>query len=77
MSKSGYTNTDGAIQREDGISGFLCEKQNADSLYQAMKEMATKSSDEREQMGRTVRKPMEEVFDKKKVVTETIQALMR
>ena len=62
---------------EDGISGFLCEKQNADSLYQAMKKMATKSSDEREQMGRTGRKHMEETFDWKNVVDKSIQALMR
>ncbi len=52
-------------------SGCLCEPKNADSLYEAMKTMIRLPRNQREQMGQTGRKHMEEVFDKKKVVKET------
>lgn len=60
---------------EDGVTGFLCEKQNADSLYQAMKGFCELSYEERENMGREGRKRMEAVFDKRKVVEETMRHL--
>lgn len=60
---------------EDGVTGFLCEKQNADSLYQKMKGFCTLSIEERKTMGLSGRKRMEAVFDKKKVVEETIRHL--
>ncbi len=56
-------------------SGFLCERQNADSLYEAMKEFLALSYEERRQMGLVGRKHMEQVFDKKKVVEETLARL--
>lgn len=60
---------------EDGVTGFLCEKQNVDSLYQAMKGFCELSYEERENMGREGRKRMEAVFDKRKVVEETMRHL--
>lgn len=51
-------------------SGFLCEPKNADSLYHAMRRMI--ETDNREEMGKTGRKHMEDVFAKEKVVDETI-----
>ena len=54
-------------------SGYLCEPKNVDSLYHAMRRMV--ETDNREEMGRVGRKHMEEVFDKKKVVEETIAHL--
>lgn len=60
---------------EDGVTGFLCEKQNADSLYEAMKRFCTLSIEERKAMGLSGRKRMEVVFDKRKVVEETIRHL--
>lgn len=60
---------------EDGVTGFLCEKQNADSLYEAMKRFCTLSIEERKTMGLSGRKRMEAVFDKRKVVEETIRHL--
>lgn len=57
---------------EDGVSGFLCEKQNADSLYATMKSFCELSLEERKSMGRAGRKRMEAAFDKRKVVEETI-----
>lgn len=60
---------------EDGVTGFLCEKQNAESLYQVMKGFCELTCVERENMGREGRKRMEAVFDKRKVVEETIRHL--
>jgi len=59
----------------EGISGLLCESQNADSLYDAMARFMELSWEQREAMGRAGRAHMEAVFDKKKVVAETIKAL--
>ena len=59
----------------DGISGYLCEAKNADSLYDAMKKMI--QADNREEMGKFGREHMEKVFDKKKVVTQTVNELMK
>lgn len=60
---------------EDGVSGFLCEKQNADSLYEVMKKFTELPSETRKEMGLAGRKRMEEIFDKRKVVQETIEHL--
>lgn len=60
---------------EDGVSGYLCSKQDAESLYQVMKKFTKLSYDERKAMGLAGRKHMEEVFDKKKVVEDTIRRI--
>ena len=59
----------------DGVSGILCEPRHADSLYDAMKKMIKTASDDRSLMGKAGRKHMKDVFDKKKVVAETINHL--
>lgn len=59
----------------EGVSGFLCEPKNAESLYLAMKQMAETSLEERRAMGMAGRKHMEDVFDKKEVVENTLVAL--
>lgn len=61
----------------ENISGFLCEKQDANSLYQVMKIFTELPEEARKQMGLAGRKHMEDVFDKKAVVQETMQRLMR
>ena len=60
---------------KDGISGFLCERKNTDSLLEAMMRVIMLSADERAQMGCAGRKLMEETFGKEKVVEETIRNL--
>lgn len=60
---------------EDGVTGFLCEKQNVDDLYKVMKKFTELSYEDRKAMGLAGRKRMEEIFDKKKVVEETIKNL--
>lgn len=59
----------------EGLSGLLCEPKNVDSLYAVMKQMAEMSVAERRAMGLAGRKHMEDVFDKKKVVEETMRNL--
>lgn len=59
----------------EGVSGLLCEPKDADSLYEVMKYFLSLSSETRTQMGKAGRKHMEDVFDKKKVVEETMNAI--
>lgn len=59
----------------EGKSGLLCQARNADSLYEAMKRFCSMPPQEREAMGKAGRGHMENVFDKKKVVAETIKNL--
>ena len=59
----------------ENISGFLCEPKNVDSLYNVMKRFLLLSKQERINMGLVGRKHMENVFDKEKVVKETIVKL--
>ena len=59
----------------ENVSGFLCEKQNIDSLYMAMNKFLSLSNEKQKEMGFAGRKHMEEIFDKKKVVQETINRL--
>ncbi len=61
----------------EGKSGLLCKAKDADSLYEAMKNFLCLSFEERQAMGRAGRAHMETVFDKEKVVNETISALYR
>lgn len=60
---------------DEGVTGFLCEKKNANDLYQKMKKLIALPNEERKAMGLAGRKRMEEYFDKKKVVSKTIENL--
>ncbi|MDO4622116.1 MAG: glycosyltransferase family 4 protein [Eubacteriales bacterium] len=59
----------------EGKSGYLCKARDADSVYQAMKTFMKLSREEREAMGKEGRQHMEAVFDKEKVVMETMKGL--
>ena len=61
----------------DGKTGFLANRKDAEDLYKAMKKMTQLSYKERKDMGLAGREHMEEVFDKKKVVGETISCLLK
>lgn len=62
---------------EDGKTGFLCAPKNAESLYNAMKKFVFLPYKEKTDFGKSARKRMEEIFDKKKVVEKTILELKR
>lgn len=57
-------------------SGFLVEKKNAKDLYDVMNSFASLSYEDRREMGLAARRHMESVFDKKKVVEDTISKLL-
>lgn len=60
---------------EDGVSGFLCTPRDADSLYDAMKRFAAMPQKEKVRFGREGRERMEKMFDKRRVVAETMRRL--
>lgn len=60
---------------EDGVTGYLVDRNNPDDLYRVMKRFTELSFDERKAMGLAGRKRMEEMFDKRKVVGKTIDHL--
>lgn len=57
-------------------SGLLCDPKNTESLYQAMRAMTETGREERAQMGMVGRRHMEDIFDKKKVVADTLSHLV-
>lgn len=60
---------------ENGVTGFLCEKQNPEDLYRVMKHFTGLSREERKTMGLAGRRWMEKLFDKINVVKNTMMAL--
>ena len=61
----------------DGKTGYLAKKKSAEDLYATMKKFIRLSFEERKEMGIAGRRHMEVVFDKKKVVDDTITYLLR
>lgn len=61
----------------EGVSGFLCAPKSVESLYMAMHKMVSTTVEGRIFMGQAGRKHMEDVFDKEKVVKETITVMFR
>ena len=60
---------------DNEITGLLVKVKDTDSLLSAMELMLKKSREEREQMGIRGREKMDRVFDKVKVVEETVRNL--
>ena len=59
----------------EGKTGFLVNVKNADDLYETMKKFMELSYEEKRSMGIAGREHMANIFDKKKVVEETISYL--
>ena len=59
----------------EGKTGFLVKVKNADDLYETMKKFMELSYEEKRAMGIAGREHMANIFDKKKVVEETISYL--
>lgn len=59
----------------DGETGYLCVAMNQENLYEKMKQFVELNYEDKEKMGKLGRKKMENEFDKKMVVKETIKAL--
>lgn len=58
-------------------NGFLCQVQDAQDLYQKLLAFIALPYERKKQMGLNSRKHMEAVFDKKKVVEETLKGLRK
>ncbi len=59
----------------DGVSGYLCNVQDTDSLYAAMLRILELSPVELEQMGRRGAEKIRQEFDREQVVRTTMQVL--
>ena len=59
----------------DGISGYTVKKQDADDLYQKMRDFLELSPQARKEMGLEGRRHMEREFDKREVVKKTMEGL--
>ena len=57
---------------EDGITGYLTECKKEEQLYNTMKKFTMLPYEKRKEMGIAGRIRMEKIFDKKKVIAETI-----
>lgn len=70
------SNIHGCLEAVDeGVSGFLCEKQNAGNLSDIMKKFIKLPYEKKIKMGIAGRKRMELLFDKRKIVDKTIENL--
>lgn len=61
---------------DQGKSGMLCKAKDADSLYQAMKQVMEMTPDQRALAGKLGREKMEREFDKQKVVEQTVSKIL-
>lgn len=59
----------------DGITGYLAERKNAENLYNTMKKFLDLSIEDKRNMGIKGREHMERIFDKKKVVDVTVSKI--
>lgn len=59
----------------DGVSGFLCDPADADSLYRALKRFVALTEGERREMGNMGRGHIENAFSKSRVVSQTLKAI--
>ena len=59
----------------EGISGWTCKVKDSDNLYKNIRMFVEMDFDEKVKMGREGRRYMEEVFDKDKVVEETVEEM--
>lgn len=60
----------------DGESGFLVRPQDAEDLYQKLRQFIELPYEEKAKMGQRARKLMEEQFDKNDIVDETIRVIV-
>ena len=60
---------------EEGISGWTCKVKDSEALYEKMRDFVEMDFDEKVKMGREGRRYMEDIFDKDKVVKETVEEM--
>lgn len=61
---------------EEGVNGFLCKKQDVDTLADCIEQFLNLTTERRKGMGEAARKKMENEFDKKMIVRQTVEVIM-
>lgn len=61
---------------KDGVTGYLCNVKDTEDLYIKMKQFIKLPYDDKKKMGWLSHKYVASVFDKKKVVEETVKGIM-
>ena len=61
----------------DGVSGLKCKVKDSEDLYDKIKKFVDMDFEQKVEMGKAGRKHMEYVFDKKRVVRETMEVMGR
>ena len=61
---------------DEGVTGYLCKKQDVDTIVVAIEKFLSLSQEERELMGKKGREKMEREFEKYAVVEKTIKAVL-
>lgn len=61
---------------EENVTGYLCKKQDVDTIVECMEKFLSLSKEERELMGQKGREKMEREFEKYSVVEKTINAVL-
>lgn len=62
---------------EEGVTGFGCEPQNAESLIEAMQKFLALDTDRRAGMGISARRKMESEFDRRQVIDVYIKEISK
>ena len=62
---------------DEGVNGYLCERMNVGSLEECMERFLSLSTEQRQEMGTSGRKKVEAEFDKKMIVKETVEAILK
>lgn len=61
---------------KENLTGYLCKKKDSDDLYRVMKKLIELTYDKKRSMGLFGREYMEEKFDKRIVVKETVDKIL-
>lgn len=61
----------------DGVTGFACEPQNAESLMEAMKHFLLLNREQRAEMGQKAREKMEREFDRNAIIDVYINEMKK
>lgn len=62
---------------DEGVNGFLCKKQDIDSLVESMREFLDLTTDQRIEMGKQARAKMKKEFDKNLVVKRSVENILQ
>lgn len=62
---------------QDGVTGYLCKVKDVDDLYKKMKQFIELPHEKKAEMGKQSHEYVASVFDKKKVVEDTVREIMR